>query len=428
LNGPLGVFVDNLGLWVADSGNNRVLQWNTVPASLDVPADHVYGQTDFVSGSVLPTSSNSLHIPSWVFSDNDFTYVCDSSNNRVLLYSKTTGVSNCPNAFAVLGQADFTSNLVNQGGGVSSATFNNPSFGASNGRYIAISDINNSRVLIFDKSKSPITIGRAADYVIGQPDFVSFQHNQGLSAPQATTLRLPTILQFYNDLLYVVDSNNRRICVYDMRTLAISNTAATTILTIAGNWPMSLLVRGDKLYVSNETERNIWVFNSVPSVSGDYSNPDIKIGNNSYYGLELSPTGELLVADLSDHRVLIYGCSTSSSLIAAGGLAARYSGVRQYAPKPLLPEGKSLIVVPNPIREKGTVVYKVDQPAKVVLSLDDIQGRTVLSQDLGEQIEGEHVASLNHQNLASGVYLLRLMVNDGSGFTVKAVFKTAIVK
>jgi len=47
LNHPMGVATDGVRLFVADTCNNRVLIWNSIPTTNYAPADVVVGQPDF---------------------------------------------------------------------------------------------------------------------------------------------------------------------------------------------------------------------------------------------------------------------------------------------------------------------------------------------------------------------------------------------
>ena len=49
MNLPTAVASDGVHLAVADTSNNRVLLWNTIPTQMDQKADVVIGQKDFTS-------------------------------------------------------------------------------------------------------------------------------------------------------------------------------------------------------------------------------------------------------------------------------------------------------------------------------------------------------------------------------------------
>jgi sugar lactone lactonase YvrE len=92
LNLPKGVAVDASGnLYVADNGNNRVLEYNT-PLSSDTTADRVFGQGgSFSTGTVNKggLSASSLSSPAGTAVDADGNlYVADKNNSRVLEYDQ----------------------------------------------------------------------------------------------------------------------------------------------------------------------------------------------------------------------------------------------------------------------------------------------------------------------------------------------------
>ena len=86
LNQPSAVYSNGTKLFIADSGNNRILAWNTIPESNQTPADFVLGQPNMTSNSANNggTSSSSLSAPGFVNSDGSKLYVADTGNNRVL--------------------------------------------------------------------------------------------------------------------------------------------------------------------------------------------------------------------------------------------------------------------------------------------------------------------------------------------------------
>ena len=89
LYNPWGVVVDDAGnLYVADRSNNRVLEYNT-PLTTDTTADRVFGQASFtgVQCNKGGLSAGSLCLPSGpaIDSSGDL-WVADFGNNRVLEY------------------------------------------------------------------------------------------------------------------------------------------------------------------------------------------------------------------------------------------------------------------------------------------------------------------------------------------------------
>ena len=84
-----GVTLDDAGnMWVADGGNNRVLRFPVDPATgdIDVAADVVLGQID-MRRAYTGDDLGELHAPSAVaFDSNGWLYIADTGNNRVLVF------------------------------------------------------------------------------------------------------------------------------------------------------------------------------------------------------------------------------------------------------------------------------------------------------------------------------------------------------
>ncbi|MCW2927080.1 MAG: hypothetical protein JWM86_1048 [Thermoleophilia bacterium] len=165
---PMGVWTNGVKLVVVDSGNNRVKIWNTYPTTRNQPPDLVLGQATW-STRVPGVSASALDGPGGVASDGTRLVVSDTDNNRVLIWNTWPTASNQA-ADLVLGQPDFVSSAVNNGGR-SAQTFNEP-IGVSiwNGK-LAVADQTNNRILIW--STFPTIQRQAADTVYGQANFTA---------------------------------------------------------------------------------------------------------------------------------------------------------------------------------------------------------------------------------------------------------------
>jgi DNA-binding beta-propeller fold protein YncE len=142
----------NHRLFVVDDGNNRVLVYNlNTDNSITgdgMNASNVLGQSTFTSGSVGTTQST-MKCPISVTLDsvNNWAFVTDYCNNRVLVFN-TTSITNGMNASFVLGQPDFTS----AGSATSQSGMNGPNgiaLDPANNR-LFVADLSNNRVLVFN--------------------------------------------------------------------------------------------------------------------------------------------------------------------------------------------------------------------------------------------------------------------------------------
>lgn len=203
--GGLALSMTNV-LAVADTGNNRVLLWNALPAASGTPADLALGQIDFAGtapdrgGS---PSASTLDTPASVMFRDQGIVVVDQGNHRVLLYSSVPTASGGA-ADGVLGQANFAGALANRGTTPADDTLKQPSATCSAGDVLAVVDTGNHRVLIF--RPFPAGAGAHAVAVLGQDDF-----GAAVAETDAQSLRGPTACAFITDALCVADTGNNRV-------------------------------------------------------------------------------------------------------------------------------------------------------------------------------------------------------------------------
>ena len=195
LYSPQGIAVDNSVsppiVYVADTGNNRVLAWkNAASFSNGAMADLVIGQPDRFS--TVPygpgtTFSTGLYYPTGLAVYKSDLYVVDSGNNRVLRYPNPFSPAGQAPPNLYIGQPSLSSRVPNQPNGQVSAL---GIFMAGNSQvlvaYIAfdsagnlwMTDPGNRRVLRFPAAAiAKGGGGLTADIEIGQVDFVSMQKN-----------------------------------------------------------------------------------------------------------------------------------------------------------------------------------------------------------------------------------------------------------
>ncbi|MBE7367538.1 hypothetical protein [Ramlibacter pallidus] len=209
-------------LVVADTNNQRVLLWNTVPTANTTPPDLVLGQGDFThcrrnddnqDGTADATPSDrTMWRPSGLWSDGQRLVVLDSSNHRALVWN-TFPTANFQRADLVLGQGSFTRVAPNDDNqdGVTDAptarTLNAPYNGVdSNGMQLAIADTSNHRVLVWNTF--PTTSFQPADAVLGQANFTT-----NAAGTAADRVNLPHGVKFVGDKLLVNDRFNNRVLV-----------------------------------------------------------------------------------------------------------------------------------------------------------------------------------------------------------------------
>jgi hypothetical protein len=213
LNQPAGVCVAGGRLFVADYANNRVLVWNTFPAANGVPADVVVGQADF-AGTAPATSASRLSGPTAVWSNGTRLVVVDSGNHRVLLWN-TIPASNGASAHHVIGQPDFTTAV--PGAGPQGLTTPASVFATSAQLFVA--DLGNNRVLVYqpyptaDQPAAARVLGQG-DFTHVAPNDDDQDGAADLAA-SARTLSAPAGVVLVGDRLYVTDRGNHRVLVFE---------------------------------------------------------------------------------------------------------------------------------------------------------------------------------------------------------------------
>jgi len=340
---PCSVYTDGTKLYIADDFNHRVLIYNTVPTANNTPADVVVGQPDMTSNSSNQGGSvaaNTLCAPYSVYTDGTKLYIADSSNNRVLIYNTVPTVDNA-SADVVVGQPDMTSNSLNQGGLPEANTLYLPYGVYSDGAKLYIADINNHRVLIYNPV--PTSDDASADVVLGQKKMDEGSVNQN-SSVSSRSLALPSSVYTDGAKLYIADSFNSRVLIHN--TVPQANNAAADVVvgqpdmisnstnqggSVAANtlyYPYSVYTDGTKLYIADSSNNRVLIYNTVPTV--DNASADVVVGqpdmtsNSSNQGGSVAANTlfapysvytdgtKLYIADKYNNRVLIYNDNPST--------------------------------------------------------------------------------------------------------------------
>ena len=270
LDGPQMAYVSGGRLFVADSFNNRVLIYNSIPTSNNAAADVVVGQPDMTSGGTAMTA-RTLNNPYAAVSDGKRLFIADYLSSRVLIYNSIP-TSNNAAADVVVGAPDMTTG----GGGTAANTLSAPGSVYSDGTRLYVADFYNSRVLIYNSI--PTSNNAAADVVVGQPDMTQHVDNQG-GSPTANTLFWPGSVYSDGTKLYIADSLNHRVLIYN--SIPTSNNAAADIVigqpdmtsngpgTTANTLdvPSTVYVDRTRLYVADYSNNRVLVF-GLPDATG----------------------------------------------------------------------------------------------------------------------------------------------------------------
>ncbi len=265
-------------LYVCDTGHHRLLVWRRAPETDHVPADLLVGQPDFhfegrnAKGPVGPAT---LNVPTGVAAADGVIAVADAWNHRVLLWYGKFEHSNRP-ADVILGQVDRGAALANRGWDRPRADTLNWCYGvAFAGGRLFIADTGNRRVLVFDRL--PECDGASADLVLGQEDFVTRDENAGAAAG-AVGMRWPHGIAMAGGVLLISDAGNNRVMgfsrfpgengaacdfVFGQRDFAsVDHNQASYLPTAAAmNMPYGLALIGEQVAVADTANSRLLGFN-----------------------------------------------------------------------------------------------------------------------------------------------------------------------
>ncbi|BDC52574.1 hypothetical protein F183_A48890 [Bryobacterales bacterium F-183] len=212
-------------LYVADTGNNRVLAWrDPANAAKGAPADFVIGQRDFFTtlGQGPASPNTELRINAGFSTPTGITvdragnlYVADAGNNRVLRFPRPAAQENeIKLADLVIGQRSISSgSTANQGIGPTNRTLSfapgsvyRVGLAVDPAGNLWVSDPGNNRVLRFPVAQlAPNTLEPTADLVLGQTDF---SKTTVVDPPGTVNLQLNKAVLFQPSGL-AFDSSNR---------------------------------------------------------------------------------------------------------------------------------------------------------------------------------------------------------------------------
>lgn len=209
LHWPYGVFSDGEKLWIADTGNRRILFYENLPTENFSPADKVIGKPDF------HTRDYENHEPIWPYSVKVNTkgqmVVADTQFYRNLLWTDYREAFKKP-ADTIIGQPDFNACGQNQYGLYPSANSLNWTYDACFYKSgLLVNDTGNSRVLWF--KDIPTQNNTLADAVIGKKDFITGSENKDTLKGTHSSLYWPFSLVTDQEKLIIADTGNHRLVI-----------------------------------------------------------------------------------------------------------------------------------------------------------------------------------------------------------------------
>jgi len=284
----------------------------------------VIGQTTFTSQDTN-SSDTILGAASGIAYGADTLFIADSnrvgafpSNHRVMIYKGLSSMlpsptdelgfnAKCPacvgKATVVLGQPDFTTTTETIPATQSSLRL--PTAVATDGVRVVVADTNHNRVLIWNRI--PTINNQPADVVLGQDTFTTAALPG--QTPTAKSMRGPQGVWIGNGKLYVADTQNNRVLIWnriptangtpadvalgvpDFTTFPQPDLSQQTVRASANTMlnPVAVSSDGTRLFVTDLGYNRVLVWNSIPTGNGasaDFAlgQPDLNSGvaNHAY--------------------------------------------------------------------------------------------------------------------------------------------------
>jgi hypothetical protein len=216
MNVPVGVAIRAGMLAVADSWNHRVLLWWSIPAHGGVPPDVVLGQATRTAGAINrggAVGAGTLYWCSGVAFSEHGLIVADTGNRRVLVW-QTLPERDGTAADRVVGQCTFTTRDENAGGACGAAGMRWPHDVLVTDGALVVADAGNHRVMVW--GRLPDENGAPCDLVFGQADVERNDQNGGAYWPTAATLNMPYGCALAGETLVVADTANSRLLGWNL--------------------------------------------------------------------------------------------------------------------------------------------------------------------------------------------------------------------
>ena len=147
-----------------------------------------------------------------LISENGPLWVSDTGHHRLLGWRNLPTIDSQP-ADWIIGQPNFISEGQNAKGKIGKNTLNVPTGICRYGQGLAVADAWNHRILIWKNNPEDNNV--PADLVLGQADFNNNQPNRGSSTATANTLNWCYGVFYHQGKLFVADTGNRRLLIWN---------------------------------------------------------------------------------------------------------------------------------------------------------------------------------------------------------------------
>ena len=355
LGRPTSVASNGTRITAVSAIEDRGLAWTAWPTAHQPIAAWSFGQPDLVAcdtnrNLTLPTTAT-LRAPGGVWTNGTTTWIADTENNRVLQYAAWP-TANGPAATRILGQTTGARAAANAAALTNTFLFRpfpniygdglsitqNPVTGG-----VFVADNAHNRVSYF--ATEPASDDAAPTWIMGQPSSSSSYCNGANGVVSATTVCWPRGMWTDGTRFVLADQANNRVLVWntmpsaanDPPDLVLGQAAFTTsgsgTTASTMHEPFAVASDGRRLYVADFWNNRVLGWSSWPTSSGQAA--DFVLGQSSFTtstansggvsgatmngptDIDIDETGRLVVADQYNHRILLWRTAPSSSSVPA---------------------------------------------------------------------------------------------------------------
>ena len=322
-------------------------------------------------------------------------WVCDRDNHRVLGFDNAAAKSNGAAADVVLGQADFVSNAT----ALTAAGLADPKGVFVDGlARLFVVDEGNNRIKIYNNA-STVSLLADADYVLGQPDFVTGGWPP-VDPPTASSLNYPEFLWIDNSSnhIWVADEYNNRILRFEALVIPVE-LVSFTATAISNKVELKWSTSTEKNHAGCAVEKNTHgVWNQIGYVEGHGTTTEKK----EYTFNENTTAGkyQYRLKQIDHDGTFEYSNAVE---VTVGLIPGDYQLSQNY---------------PNPFNPTTTITFAIKNTEHVTVKVHNMLGQEVATLFNGIANADEvYSLSFDAKDLSSGVYLYTL--NSASKNEVK---------
>lgn len=287
-------------MFIADAGNARVLGYLGVPDVNNANADFVLGQPDFTSSSRTTISAADMYSPEWVTTMEGRLAITDTDLNRVTVYE---GFPQSGDALPVRVIGQESPDTFSGACDASTLIHPHAQLLLPDGK-VVVADAANHRVLVWNEM--PAEDGAPADFVLGQSSFTN------CSFREPGNFRHPSAMWSDGKRFILADSEKHRVLIWN--TFPTESFQPPDV--ILGQSAMAFAAPNDDNQ-DGEPDGNFELVEGEDNIASLTANGDATARTLSYPRDVEVHDGKLYVADLNNHRVLIWNRIPTESFTPA---------------------------------------------------------------------------------------------------------------